>query len=247
MYLDHSHRKQSSILQIIILLLLPVMGITQDSSNRYGLKLLNTAETLLQTISMDSNKAFVHIRDYVPEVILDIKYASKANVFYEQLYPKPYALIRLPVAKALRGVQEDLRPLGIGLKIYDAYRPYSVTCRMWELLPDSNYMGLPWKGSKHNRGIAVDLTLADLRTGKELAMPTPYDALVYAAHPSFMGLPDSVIRNRTLLITTMKKWGFTVDTMEWWHFNYSAGNEYELLNIDHEDLLSLIRKQRKKK
>ncbi len=90
------------------------------------------------------------------------------------------------------------------LKIYDAYRPYSVTCQMFEMLPDPLYMGLPWTGSKHNRGIALDLTLIDFKTKKELKMPTPFDALVYAVHPEFMKLPEEVIKNRELLKTVMK-------------------------------------------
>ncbi len=105
------------------------------------------------------------------------------------------------------------------LKIYDAYRPYSVTCQMFEMLPDPLFMGLPWTGSKHNRGIAIDLTIIDLKTKNELKMPTPFDALVYAVHPEFMKLPEEVIKNRELLKTIMKKHGFKVDPMEWWHVN----------------------------
>lgn len=220
-------------------------GYAQDSLNKYGLYIISSAEKLMQTIKADSNKSFVRIKDYVPGVVLDIKYATTQNVFYEQLYKKSHAFTRLPVAKALRDVQAELKQHGVGIKIYDAYRPYSVTCRMWELLPDTIYMGKPWKGSKHNRGIALDLTLVDLKTKKELAMPTPFDALVYASHPDFMGLPDSVIQNRKLLIDVMSKHGFAVDLVEWWHFNYTGGLNYELLNIPFTSIEKLIRKNKK--
>lgn len=213
----------------------------QEASNRYGLYIISHIDTLIKTIDSDSNKAFVEIKNYIPDILLDIKYATTQNVFYEKLYDKPYALTRLPVAKALKKVHDELKQQGLGIKLYDAYRPYSVTCRMWDLMPDTVYMGKPWRGSKHNRGIALDLTLVNRNTQKELRMPTPFDALIYASHPGFMNLPDSVIRNRQILITTMQKHGFTVDTVEWWHFNYTDGMNYELLNIPHKEILRIIR------
>lgn len=219
----------------------------QDSLNKYGLYIIASIEKLNETIEIDSNKSFVRIKDYVPGVVLDIKYASTQNVFYEKLYDKPYAFIRLAAAKALREVQQELKSYGVGLKIYDAYRPYSITCRMWNLMPDSIYMGKPWRGSKHNRGIALDLTLVDLRTKKEVRMPTPYDALIYPAHPDFMGLPDSVIRNRSLLISTMSKHGFSVAKNEWWHFDFAEGVNFELLDMPHAEIEKLIHKKKKNK
>ncbi len=104
----------------------------------------------------------------MPTIALDIKYATTQHVFYTQLYKQPRAYVRLPVAKALAAVQMDLANKGAGLNVYDAYRPYSVTCQMFELLPDTIYMGLPQQGSRHNRGIALDLTLIDLKTANEL-------------------------------------------------------------------------------
>lgn len=202
-----------------------------QSTNKYGLSIISDPKILKETIQKDPNKALVRIKDFVPNIALDIKYATTQNVFYTQLYKKPAALVRLPVAKALAAVQKDLNELGYSLKIYDAYRPYSVTCQMFEMLPDTLYMGLPWQGSKHNRGIALDLTLIDLKTKKELKMPTPFDALVYAAHPEFKKLPEEVIKNRELLKTVMKKHGFKVDPMEWWHFNYVSNTVFELLDI----------------
>jgi len=219
----------------------------QDSLKKYGLYIITAPVKLKETIAADSNKVFVEIKGYVTEVLLDIKYATTQNVFYTKLYDKPYAIIRLPVAIALAKVQQDLKQYGIGLKIYDAYRPYSITCRMWDLMPDSVYMGKPWRGSKHNRGISLDVTLIDLKTKKELRMPTPYDALIYPAHPDFMGLPDSIVQNRKLLISTMNKHGFTVAKNEWWHFDFMAGVNYELLDIPQKEILKMIDKKKIKK
>lgn len=202
-----------------------------QTSNPYGLPLITTLEEFRTSVALDSNKRMVNIADYVPKVILDIKYASKENVFYTQLYPRAIALTRLPLAKALAKAQQEFNEMGLGLKIYDGYRPYSVTVQMFDILPDTVYMGLPWQGSKHNRGIALDLTLIDLKTGNELKMPTPFDALVYASHPEFMKLSENIISNREILKSVLKKHGFTVDPVEWWHFNFKEASAYELLDI----------------
>lgn len=206
----------------------------QQIVNKYGLTIINTIAEYNKTIEVDGQKKLVKIKDFAPTIALDIKYATSQNVFYTQLYKTPSALVRLPVAKALAQVQEDLNKQGLSLKIYDAYRPYSVTCQMYEMLPDTIYMGLPWQGSKHNRGIALDLTIIDLKTRQELPMPTPFDALVYASHPEFMKLPANVIQNRELLKSVMKKHGFKVDPVEWWHYNYVSTTTFELLDIPFE-------------
>lgn len=202
-----------------------------QSSNPYGLSLLTELEQYRQSVALDSNKRIVRIADFVPGVALDVKYASRENVFYTQLYPKAIALTRLPVARALARVQKELNEQGLGLKIYDGYRPYSITVQMYEMLPDTVYMGLPWQGSKHNRGIALDLTMVELNTGRELKMPTPFDALVYASHPEFKKLPAEILRNRDLLKSVMKKHGFSVDPVEWWHYNFVDTRIYELMDI----------------
>ena len=214
---------------------------SQSTLNKYGLAIYDSTSSLMSHIKADSNKRFVDLKDYIPDIYLDIKYASTQNVFYEQLYPKAYALLRFPAADALKKVQLELKSKGLGLKIYDAYRPYSVTCSMFNILPDTIYMGLPWTGSKHNRGISLDLTLIDLHSNREIKMPTPFDALVYASNPSFNLLPEEIIRNRDFLINTMTKHGFKVDPVEWWHFNFLSDTIFELLDIPHEEIIKTIK------
>ncbi len=236
-----------SIALILITILTYISSHSQENGRTINLKIIKTTAHLEETILLDSNKSFVQIKDFIPTIELDIKYATNQNVFYRKLYSRPSALIRLPVAKALKNVQEDLFAKGIGLKIYDAYRPYTVTCKMFEILPDTIYMGLPWKGSKHNKGISLDLTLIDFKTRKELPMPTPFDALVYASHPNFKLLPENVIQNRDLLIHTMSKFGFVVDPVEWWHFNYNSDTNFELIDIPHSEIENLILKLKLKR
>lgn len=220
------------IINIIIYssLYLNFISSTHAQSNN-KLLIIRTKEAYLKTVQEDGDKALVLLKKYVPSIKLDIKYATSQNIFYQKLYPKAGAYVRLPVAKSLAKVQEELKQKGLSLKIYDAYRPYSVSVQMFEMLPDTLYMGLPWTGSKHNRGIALDLTLVNLKTGKELKMPTPFDALVYASHPEFPLVSDEAKQNRELLKDVMKRHGFVVDPMEWWHFNYKSNTNYEILDL----------------
>ncbi len=106
---------------------------------------------------------------------LDIRYASNNNFTGEVIYNQPKAFVRLPVAKALQEVQSELNSMGLGLKIFDAYRPYAATLRFYEVYPDTMFVAAPWHGSRHNRGCAVDVSLVDLESGNELQMPSAFD------------------------------------------------------------------------
>jgi len=124
----------------------------------------------------------------------------------------------------------------MGIKIWDAYRPYSVTEKMWELVKDDRYAADPKFGSGHNRGIAVDLTIIDLSTGKELDMGTGFDNFSDTAHHDFKNLPANVLQNRLVLRSVMEKHGFKALETEWWHYYFINGKDYELLDIPFEEL-----------
>ena len=111
-------------------------------------------------------------------------------------------------SQAALALSRDLKARGLGLKIFDAYRPYSVTEKMWRAVKDDRYAADPSKGSAHNRGIAVDLTLINLYTKRELSMGTGFDNFSDTAHGDFMGLPGKILQNRRLLEITMEKYGF---------------------------------------
>ena len=137
----------------------------------------------------------------------------------------------LVVARGLARVQQELNNKNLSLKIWDAYRPYSVTEKMWKLIKDERYVANPKKGSGHNRGIAVDLTIIDRTTGKELDMGTGFDNFTDTAHQNFKNLPAGILDNRALLETVMGKNGFVALETEWWHFFWN-NPDFELLDID---------------
>ena len=178
----------------------------------------------------------VEIIDYVPGVKLDIRYATTNNFTEEIIYNSPKAFVRQPVAKSLRIIQESLNKQGLGLVIFDAYRPYSATVKFYEIYKDTNYVASPWKGSRHNRGAAVDVSLVDLETGEELQMPTGYDNFSEAAHPDYNNLPENVLKNREILINEMQNHGFRVYPYEWWHFDFIGWEAYDLMDLSFEEL-----------
>ena len=172
----------------------------------------------------------VDIRTVNRNIRLDIRYATTNNFLKRKLYPISKCALRSSVAQKLALVQTDLEKIGLGLKVYDCYRPFSVTKQMWEVLPDPNYVANPARGSRHNRGAAVDLTLVD-RTGKELEMPTPFDDFTAKAHRDYAGGSAQSRKNRQLLEDAMKKQGFIGITTEWWHFDSEDWQKFAILDI----------------
>lgn len=209
-----------------------------QANNPYGypLAIVSDVKFYQQQVEADSNKALVEIRERIPDIGLDIRYATANNFLKKVFYREARAFARLPVVKALQQIQADLQPLGIGLKIYDGYRPYAVTVQFYESYPDSTYVASPWTGSKHNRGCAVDLTLIHLKTGKELKMPTPYDTTKETSWADAPVKNKKALRNRELLKKAMAQRGFTVEPTEWWHYNFTGWQAYEPMDISFETL-----------
>ena len=172
----------------------------------------------------------VDIRTVNRNIRLDIRYATTNNFLKRKLYPIAKCALRSSVAQKLALVQTDLEKIGLGLKVYDCYRPFSVTEQMWEVLPNPNYVANPARGSRHNRGAAIDLTLVD-RTGKELEMPTPFDDFTTKAHRDYAGGSAQSRKNRQILEDAMKKQGFIGITTEWWHFDSEDWQKFAILDI----------------
>ena len=174
----------------------------------------------------------VEVKKVIPSVVLDIRYATTNNFTGQKLYDSNRSFLRRALAEKLRAVQKELNQVGLGLKLFDAYRPISVQKKMWAIYPDEDYVANPAKGSRHNRGAAVDVMLIDLRDKKELLMPSGYDEFSEKAHRNYTNAPQQEIHNRELLERIMEKHGFTGLPMEWWHFDDVNWKTYELLDID---------------
>ena len=223
--------------KLLLLILLSVFtGAYAQNNNPYGLEVIKDYAAYEKSVELDKNKQLVEIKKLIPDIKLEIRYAGKNNFARQAVYKQARAFARLPVAEALRNVQNDLRKSGLGLKIFDGYRPYSITVKFFEIASDKSFVANPKDGSRHNRGCAIDLTLIDLKTRKELKMPTPYDSFAAEAASDFKDLPANVIQNRELLRLTMEKYGFRVLNNEWWHFDFIGWKNYELMDIPFEDL-----------
>ena len=197
--------------------------------------ILTFAVAFACTQSREAAPRLVDIAQANPNIILDIRYATSNNFLHEAVYPAARCFVLETVAMRLDSVQRELETKGLGLKIFDGYRPYSVTCRMWEILPDDRYVANPKRGSRHNRGAAVDVTLTD-SLGNELEMPTGFDDFSEKAGQEYMDLPQHVIENRVLLRDIMTKYGFTPIRTEWWHFDLKNYEKYPILDKTFEEI-----------
>lgn len=168
-----------------------------------------------------------------PTIRLDVRYATKDNFLGTPVYEEARAFLQRPAAEALLSAHRALRAQGYGLLIHDAYRPWWVTKVFWEATPPEKreFVADPEKGSRHNRGCAVDLTLYRLEDGRAVEMPSLYDEMSERSYPAYAGGTDEQRRNRERLRSAMEACGFTVFASEWWHFDFRDWKEYPILNI----------------
>lgn len=155
-------------------------------------------------------------------VIVDMRYATPNNFVNEVIYPCGRCFLRPEVANTLRSVQQQLNDYGLKLKFFDCYRPQKAQYKLWQIMPNASYVTPPSKGSMHNRGLAVDVTLA-WADGEELDMGTAFDFFGKKAHQDFYGLPKLILFNRMTLRNIMEKAGFRSIRTEWWHYYYPVG------------------------
>lgn len=173
----------------------------------------------------------VDLAEFDPRLKLDIRYATTDNFMSVAMYPAARALLQRPAAEALRRAHERLRTHGYGLVVLDAYRPWRVTRTMWDRFPKSRaYLADPLKGSRHNRGAAVDVTLFDLNTGARVDMPSDYDEFSERAHPDYAGGTPAQRGARDRLREAMEAEGFAVYANEWWHFDHHDWQAYPVLD-----------------
>ena len=169
---------------------------------------------------------------------LEIRYATANNLFATPFYSQARAFLQRPAAEALARVSASLRARGYGLLVHDGYRPWFVTKMFWDATPPEKHVFVadPAKGSRHNRGCAVDLTLYDRATGMPVEMVSTYDETSPRAYPDYPGGTSRQRWYRALLRGAMEAEGFTVYDAEWWHFDYRDWRSYRIMNVPFEAL-----------
>lgn len=227
----------------IALVLFTFLYFSVDAQN--SLRVVSKTKEYRRTVKKDTAQSMILLHDLIPGIQYDLRYAGTNNFMHRLMYPEnlSYTFLRLPAAKALDSVQQELSKQGLGLKVFDAYRPYQVTVDFWELVKDERYVANPAKGSGHNRGIAVDVTLIQLQTGSSLDMGTDFDNFSDTAHHSFKELPADVLQHRKVLKTVMEKYGFKALDTEWWHYALPNSKTYDVLDIPFHTLRKLNRRK----
>jgi D-alanyl-D-alanine dipeptidase len=168
-----------------------------------------------------------------PRIKFEIRYATTDNFLSTPVYSAARAFLQRPAADALLAAHRELMKQGYGLLIFDAYRPWYVTKIFWDATPNDKheFVADPAKGSRHNRGCAVDLTIYDLKTGREIEMTGVYDEMSERSYPHYTGGTAEQRAHRDLLRAAMEKQGFKVFESEWWHFDYRDWQHYAIQNI----------------
>jgi D-alanyl-D-alanine dipeptidase len=169
---------------------------------------------------------------------LDIRYATSNNFVGKPVYKEARAFLQRPAAEALVKVNKELKPLGYGLLIFDGYRPWSVTKIFWDITTKENkkFVANPREGSRHNRGCAIDLSLYEIASGKEVQMTGQYDEMSERSYPDFKGGTAEQNKLRDLLRSKMAANDFTVYDYEWWHFDYKDWRSYSIENIQFSEI-----------
>ena len=180
----------------------------------------------------------VELKSLDATIKYDIRYATTNNFMGAVFYSSAHAFMQRPAAEAVARANRQLKPMGYGLLIHDAYRPWYVTKMFWDATPDSlrNFVADPRAGSRHNRGAAVDLTLYDLKTGQPIQMPGGYDEFSERSYPNYPGGTTRQRWHRDLLRRVMEAEGFRVYDFEWWHFDYKDWRRYPIGNRTFEQL-----------
>ncbi len=169
---------------------------------------------------------------------LDIRYATSNNIAGRPVYTQAKAFLQRPAAEALIKANSELEPHGVGLLVFDGYRPWSVTKLFWDITPKEKkkFFADPGKGSRHNRGCAVDVSLYEIASGKAVQMTGEYDEPSERSHPGYAGGTAEQRKMRDLLRSKMENNGFTVYEIEWWHFDFKDWRSYPILNIPFSEI-----------
>jgi D-alanyl-D-alanine dipeptidase len=221
-------------------MLVSLISYAQSVDNK--LFIINTSKQYKDFVQTNKDKTMQPLNEFIKPYYTQIYYSTKNNFTQKKLYRHPQLFLCSEAAQKLRLVQDSLLKLGLSILLFDAYRPYKVTQIMWKIVPDEKYAANPAYGSGHNRGVAVDLTLADAATGKPLEMPTPFDSFTDTAHHTFTALPPNQLRNRELLKSVMEYYGFKALPTEWWHYSLPDPKRYPIVNLSFKKLSRITKR-----
>ena len=243
---------QKSIQGITLLAIISISSLTFSCKEQFSLpkEIPNTAESaaeVLEGIHLEkpilkkTNKSlvgladstFVRLADFSADFAYDMRYATKNNFLNAKVYDCAECYTRVKTVKALIAANKAFNKEGVKIKFYDCYRPNSVQYKMWKIVPNPQYVANPVKGSIHNKGGAVDITLVTLE-GEELDMGTDFDFFGKRAYHDNLDLPQEILDNRKLLKETMKKFGFWSTRTEWWHYNLQGASKDPIANFKWE-------------
>lgn len=190
-------------------------------------------ETPIKMLDQLADTSFVRIADYSKDFVYDLRYATENNFLKVKVYECPECYTRVKTVKALLEANEDFIKQGFKIKFFDCYRPNSVQYKMWAVVPNPQYVANPVKGSIHNKGGAVDITLVTL-DDIYVDMGTDFDYFGKRAYHDNTELPQTILDNRRILKETMEKYGFWSIRSEWWHYNLSAASNDKIANFKWE-------------
>lgn len=243
------NRTVVKIVRYVALMLLLVVSIAcqHSLSNPSGSATPSATPSLSPTQTVASPRRSLATRSHAaqlvdlhtlkPTIYLDIRYATSRNFMHRKVYAEARCLLRTTVAEQLVQVQGDLEREGLGLKVYDCYRPLSVQKQMWQLVPDDRFVANPAYGSRHNRASAVDVTLVD-QMGRELEMPTDFDDFTEQAYGNYSGATPQARKNRQRLKAAMVAHGFIPLKTEWWHFDAPNWQQFPVMDVPLDAVVS---------
>ncbi|MVM31610.1 D-alanyl-D-alanine dipeptidase [Spirosoma sp. HMF4905] len=204
--------------------------------SKYGLPVVNDVKIYKKIVTADPDNELVDMRQILPDAQFDVTYADTTNFLKRKLYPTADVFMRKPAAMAIRQASENLKKQGFGLLLFDGYRPYAITVLFYEEHGDTTFVADPRKGSKHNRGMAIDLSLFDLKTGKRLSMPSGYDESTPRAYHNYMDSDSASLAHRAILRSAMEKVGFAIFPWEWWHYDFKGWESCFTYDLSHETI-----------
>ncbi len=174
--------------------------------------------------------AFVNLKNYSSDFVYDMKYATTDNFLKTKVYDCAVCYLRLKTIKSLLKANKTAMKLGYKIKLYDCYRPLDIQKKMWAIVSNPSYVANPIKGSIHNKGNAVDISLVDFE-GKEIDMGTEFDFFGKESSHNYEFLSDTIKFNRKLLKKIMKRAQFNSLESEWWHYNLKDGLKDKVSNF----------------